>query len=279
MSLVTFNFESQYLGNSHEVSVILPDRPREMEARDFYGSGRRYKVLWLLHGTFGDHTDWVRKSMIEIYAREKNLIAVMPSGLNADYVNWEGFGTGYRMGDYLTEELMPVIHNWFPASDRQEDNYIAGLSMGGGGALKYILSHPDRFAAGAILSAPPLDVESCDWEGTDPANRWGMCSPRFRNKVANAGGREAFVNSVENSWKRMKEMHVASTLPKLMFACGDKDEMYSDYVKFKDRSQEMGMDLHFFELPNLAHEWRFWDPAIQEALRFFELDEKGYANF
>ena len=51
MALLTFNFESQYLNNNHEISVILPDKPREVEPAAFYGSGKKYKVLWLLHGT------------------------------------------------------------------------------------------------------------------------------------------------------------------------------------------------------------------------------------
>ena len=127
MALLHLNFESQYLNNNHEVSVILPDKPRTMTPSEFYGSGRKYKVLWLLHGTFGDHTDWVRKSNIELYACEKDLIVVMPSGLNANYANWEQFSIGYNMYDYLTKELMPLIYNWLPASDKREDNFIAGL--------------------------------------------------------------------------------------------------------------------------------------------------------
>ena len=94
MALLTFNFESQYLNNNHEISVILPDKPREVEPAAFYGSGKKYKVLWLLHGTFGDHSDWIRKSNIELYACEKDLIVVMPSGLNANYANWERFSIG-----------------------------------------------------------------------------------------------------------------------------------------------------------------------------------------
>ena len=56
MSLVQMNFESQYLGVNHEISVILPDKPRTLTPGEFYGSGKKYKVLWLLHGTFGDHS-------------------------------------------------------------------------------------------------------------------------------------------------------------------------------------------------------------------------------
>ena len=62
------------------------------------------------------------------------------------------------MWDYLTEELMPLVYNWFPASSKREDNFIAGLSMGGSGAIQYAVGHPDKFAAAAILSNAPVNV-------------------------------------------------------------------------------------------------------------------------
>ena len=61
MSLIHYNFESQYLNNNTDVNIILPDKPRDKTPEQFYGSGKKYKVLWLLHGTFGDYTDWIRK--------------------------------------------------------------------------------------------------------------------------------------------------------------------------------------------------------------------------
>ena len=158
MSLLKINFESQYLSNNHQVYVILPDKPRNMTPEAFYRSGEKYKVLWLLHGTFGDQTDWVRKSNIELYAEEKNLAVVMPPALNSNYSNWDDTMLGFRMFDYLTEELMPLVYGWLPVSDRREDNFIAGLSMGGRGAVKYAVNHPDKFAAAAILSAVPMDL-------------------------------------------------------------------------------------------------------------------------
>ena len=53
MSLLTYNFESQYLNNNHTITVILPDKKRDISPEEFYRSGKKYKVLWLLHGTFG----------------------------------------------------------------------------------------------------------------------------------------------------------------------------------------------------------------------------------
>ncbi len=117
MALITFNFESKYLGNNHNVGIILPDCPYGANPREFYESGKKYKVLWLLHGTFGDYSDWIRKSNIETYATERDLIVVMPSALNSSYDNWPNFATGYNIWDYFFDELMRLIYNWFPASN------------------------------------------------------------------------------------------------------------------------------------------------------------------
>ena len=248
----------------------MPDKPHGETPGAFYGNGKKYRVLWLLHGTFGDHTDWVRKSMIELYASELELIVVMPSALNSNYLNWPEFGTGYNMEDYLIEELMPFVYGWLPASDKKEDNFISGLSMGGGGALRYILNYPEKFAAGAILSAPPMDLSDTDWEGKNPDDRWGMASPRFRNGVENAGGKEAYIEKEDTLGKIIKT-HSEGTLPKLMFACGERDGFYPKYLAFKELSEKERMGCAFYEYPGLAHEWRFWDLSIQEALKFFKI--------
>ena len=96
MSLIHYNFESQYLNNNTDVNIILPDKPRDKTPEEFYGSGKKYKVLWLLHGTFGDYTDWIRKSNIELYACERDLIVVMPSGLSTSLKARMASGTPLR---------------------------------------------------------------------------------------------------------------------------------------------------------------------------------------
>ena len=88
MALVHLNFNSKYLSGNTDVNILLPDCSGKQEPDAFYGSGKKYPVLWLLHGTFGDYSDWLRKSNVELYAAEKNLMVVMPSAQNADYANW-----------------------------------------------------------------------------------------------------------------------------------------------------------------------------------------------
>ena len=79
MALIHLNFDSKYLSGSTDVNILLPDCARSQEHAAFYGSVKKYPVLWLLHGTFGDYSDWLRKTNVELYAGEKNLIVVMPS--------------------------------------------------------------------------------------------------------------------------------------------------------------------------------------------------------
>lgn len=273
MSLVHLNFESQYLRNNTDVLVVLPDRPRTEDAADFFSNGKKYKVLWLLHGTFGDYTDWIRKSNIELYACENDLIVVMPSALNSDYVNWGGFGAGYDAYDYILKELMPLIHGWFPASSAREDNFIAGLSMGGFGALILGVTAPEKFAAVASLSAPPTAPEKM----IAPMSAPGMpgMENRRANTIANAGGEEAYLNSIRNTWKLITEEYPSGKLPKLAFYCGKEDFLYPGYVEWKEHCQKAGMDgILFEETDGFTHEWRFWDLSIQHALDFFGITKR-----
>ncbi len=283
MSLIQFNFESQYLGNNHEISVILPDKPRGKSPAEFYLSGAKYKVLWLLHGTFGDHSDWIRKSNIELYACERDLIVVMPSGMNANYANWPDFGMGYQMYDYLFEELMPLIYGWFPASDKREDNFVAGLSMGGGGTLKYALGHPEKFGGFAVLSSfardqsflkPYADLTSAEFKerAAEILGSSDRMVSRTIGTICKYPTVGDYLASYENTWDRFKEVLDAGQMPKLYAACGEADGLYPGYLAFKEYCRQLGVDAKFEEIPGYKHEWRFWDITIQHAISYFGLD-------
>ncbi len=264
MAYMQLNFQSEYLKGNTTISVILPDKTWGLSPAEFYNSGKKYKVLWLLHGTFGDHSDWVRKSNIELYACEKDLVVVMPSALNSNYANWEHFSIGYNMYDFMTEELMPLVYNWLPVSDKREDNFIAGLSMGARGACVYAFNHPERFAGVAALSQVPRDI---DWDQQKDPNMF----KRTQGSIDNRGGTEAYFASYENTWRVLNEAIANGiTLPKLYFACGKSDTLYEGYQHFKEHAKKIGLNATFEEFDGYKHEWRFWDMAIQRAIDFFE---------
>ena len=153
MALIHFEFESQFTGHNEDVYIVMPDKKRSETPEEFYGNGKKYPVLWLLHGTFGGYSDWIRKSNLETYACEHDCIVVMMGVGNADYEAWPAFTLGYDATRYVTEELMPMVYNWLPASSKREDNFISGLSMGGGGTGKISINYPENYAAALIMSS------------------------------------------------------------------------------------------------------------------------------
>lgn len=268
MALLTLNFESQYLGGNHTIGVILPDKPHGMTPEEFYNSGKKYKVLWLLHGTFGDYSDWVRKTMIELYAAERDLIVVMPSAMNSNYANWPSFGTGFQMYDYFFKELMPLIYSWLPASDRREDNFIAGLSMGGRGTCLLAFNQPEKFAGACVLSSFPTDLKEVKEQN---GNLW----KRMRKSVINFDSEEEFLNSYQNTWQVLEEnVRQGKQMPRLLFGCGESDVFYPGFLEFKDRADAMGLNADYFSIPELKHEWRFWNMGIERALDYFGIPKK-----
>ena len=136
------------------IPTLLPAQDgmnkREHEFSRFYETHGCYPVLYLLHGTYGDEGDWQRFSRIEDYARHHNVVVVMPYGENGAYRNAKS-GKDYEV--YITEELPKVIQWMVPVSKKREDTYIAGLSMGGGGAVRLGLSHPEIYGYTIGLSA------------------------------------------------------------------------------------------------------------------------------
>ena len=274
MALVHLNFNSKYLSGSTDVNILLPDCARGQDPCGFYGSGKRYPVLWLLHGTFGDYSDWLRKTNVELYASEKNLIVVMPTAQNTDYANWPGFGTGYQVFDYLTEELMPLVYGWFPASEKREDNFIAGLSMGGRGAIAYAWAYPEKFSVLYSMSCVPQDMRlaAAELESGEPApNPWAQLDrDRNRARLLNAGGLEGYLASPQNTWDKAREVAGRTDMPKMIFSCGTSDfVMYRHFQTFRRYAEEIGLEAEFHEVEGYNHEWRFWEREIQRAIDIF----------
>lgn len=288
MAVIHLDFESSFTGCNEDVDIIVPDRKRTETPEQFYLSGRKYPVLWLLHGTFGGHSDWLRKSNIELYACEHDLIVVMPSVMNTDYEAWDNFTLGYDSHRYITEELMPLVYGWLPASRKREDNYIAGLSMGGGGALKLALSHPDMFNACAVLSAIPREFDPEQLEKlyamkhSEVNTSGNSLKPMLRqyNSMHRFDSAEEYLASSANTWRMVDEAAGKKDLPRFLFACGTEDPlMYTNgnYDKFREHCRKIGFKAEFISGPG-SHEWRVWDRDIQKALKFFGFGSEQQGN-
>ena len=119
MALIHCNFYSQELFCGTDLNVIVPSPDSgEVSANAdlrYFHPGAKFKVLYLLHGAFGDYSDWARLTSIERYAQEKHLVVVMPSAGNSFYQNM--LHGGHYL-DYFTKELPAFVATLFPVSDK-----------------------------------------------------------------------------------------------------------------------------------------------------------------
>lgn len=258
MAFIQMNLLSKCLMRTVPVNVILPaDKlvfPGMPERED-----KPYKTLYLLHGIFGNHMDWGTGTRIQRYAEENDLAVVMPAGENAFYVDRADANDFY--GEFVGRELVELTRKMFPLSDKREDTFIGGLSMGGYGAMRNGLKYSDTFGyivslSGALLvedfpkrtNESPLFMERRDYAescfGDLDVMQESDMNPKWMVKKLKADGKE---------------------IPKVFMACGDQDSLLETNKKMAAFLQEQGVDV-IFEVGPGNHEWDFWDTYIKKAV-------------
>ena len=161
MALLHVDFFSDVLGMCAEMDVILPERTRGQIGMEGKRGEGKYPVLYLLHGMSDDHTIWQRRTSIERYAADYGIAVVMPSTQLGWYTDMQ---IGLPWFTYITQELPAICRSFFPnMSEKREDTFVAGLSMGGYGALKCALRAPETYCAAASLSGA-VDVSALTLE-------------------------------------------------------------------------------------------------------------------
>jgi len=140
LDLRTVEFESQAIARTTKYNIVLP--------RDYDSSSQRYPVLYLLHGLTQNYTAWGLSNGTPFYAGlYDDLIVVMPDAGNSWYVNWEVNDEGQQNNweDHIVQDVVNHVDWNFRTIARREGRAIAGLSMGGYGAITLGLRHPEMF--------------------------------------------------------------------------------------------------------------------------------------
>ncbi len=255
MALIHCEFFSEVIGVSSSMYVILPQPARGEIGVGAKAVADRHPALFLLHGMSDNHTIWLRRTSIERYVAPLGLAVVMPAVHRSFYTDQ---AHGYKYWTFISEELPAIARTFFPLSDRREDTFVAGLSMGGYGAFKLALRRPDMFAAAASLSGA-LDI----------AGRASAPSPEYQDTF---GGDLSAVQGGENDLLHLAKELAASDGPRplLYQSCGTEDFLYGENQSFRRSAEALGLPLTYEEGPG-AHEWGYWDAQIQRVLDWLPL--------
>lgn len=238
MARFEVKFISYTLKRSVDLTVVIPSvtvpESFGMDGKTpSHAVGDKYPVLYLLHGMGNHHGDWTSYSNVEFFAEERNIAVVMISGENKFY---KCTADGDDFFAFLNKEVPEFVTNMFPISDRKEDSFIAGLSMGGYGALLHGMNRPDRYAAiGAFSAAVGVVPNTTQADG-----------------------------DVVYDMEKLAE----AEMPPIYLACGTEDMLYQANLQFRDILKNAGRDVTWIEEEGYGHEWRFWNRQVEEFLKW-----------
>jgi putative tributyrin esterase len=247
----TIQFESKLVGKTLPYNVLLPVNYNQTESKT-----KRYPVLYLLHGFSGHYTNWLEKTKLVDYTAGYELIVVMPEGNDAWYTDSATVPTD-KYESYIVQELIPDVEKRFRASSDAGSRAIAGLSMGGYGAIKFGLKHPEMFALAASLSGA---FGAATWDAKEP----GAISDSLKQAFGPANSETRAANDVPRLAREAKAK--GTKLPFLYVDCGTEDHLFGDNREFISLLVELKIPHEYRQLPG-GHSWAYWDSQVQEVLR------------
>jgi putative tributyrin esterase len=233
--------------------VILPET--------YETSSDNYPVLYLLHGLFGSCDNWLELTEIENYLADKEFVVVIPEGRNNWYSDSATIETDKFESSFINE-LIPAVEANFRISVSRENRAIAGLSMGGFGALKFAFKRPDLFIFAGSMSgafnAPHLtgNEKFPDWQELFPS-------------VLEVFGQENNPSRIENDlFKIIREIpeEKESLVPYIYLDCGTKDGFLQVNRELAALLKERRIAFQFDEIPG-GHDWLYWDKQIRVILK------------
>ena len=243
--------KSSLMGREMPYRVILPT--------GYSSRGEeRFPVIYLLHGLTGSYSNWTELTSLGIYAQAYKVIIVTPEGGNGWYTDSVA-NPSDKFESYIIQELIPEIEKKYRAIPARDKRAIAGLSMGGYGALKFGLKHPDKFViagsfSGALGAASFTEKEI---PGAIGKTIDGIFGP--------AGSETRMSNDIFGMIRSMTPERMKA-MPFLYLDCGTEDFLFTNNRQFVDLLVEKKVPHEFRQLPG-AHNWKYWGKQVQEFLR------------
>lgn len=251
LRIQSYQLKSSLMGRDMSYRVIFPT-----VYSNNGNSSHRYAVLYLLHGLFGHFDNWTDKTKLADYSEPYDIIIVTPEGADGWYSDSATVAND-RYESYIVQELIPEIDRKFRTIANRNNRFIAGLSMGGYGAIKFGLKYPDKFSLVGSFS------------GALDAPLRGQDNKNLRPSIVSVFGPEGSKTRMDNDIYRMVREASAETTkgyPYIYFACGTEDFLFQPNREFDALLLEKKVPHEYRELPGV-HAWDFWDAQVQEFLR------------
>lgn len=218
-----------------DIMVTLPSVSASDLGPDAHPSHKitaKYPVLYLLHGYGNDYMCWYRYTSVERYAEERRIAIVTCSVENKMYMNVDAVKENYF--DFVRTELPEFICANFPISDRPQDTYLGGLSMGGYGTLMHGLSHPESYRAIGAFSPAVVLAKMAD----------------------------SFIKPLDISQLLEEDVLQKKQIPDLFLCCGKDDSLFPYVEDFHSLLQKNGISHRYDAVEGYEHEWAFWDGEL-----------------
>jgi len=254
MAKISARIFAKSLGFSTGIEVIIPHNP--------YNHTPVEKVLYLLHGLSDDCTAWTRRTTIELFAEKYNYAVIMPEVQCSFYANM-AYGSNYFT--YVSEELPKICEDIFRINHTREKTFVAGLSMGGYGAVRCGLAKPDFFGACAGFSGA-LDPQA---RSKDLVEKHG-----FERQLIGILGQDKIFPEDANLFKLAEKTALLpeGQKPRVLITCGDKDYLLEDNERFNEHMKKLPIDYKYMIWEG-EHNWKFWEESLTPMFKFFEKEE------
>ena len=229
----------------------------------YENSSQKFPVLYLLHGLFGRFDNWTTNTNLTAYAEKFSFIIVCAEGGDAWWTDNAEI-ENHSFESYLTEELIPGVEEKFNVRAERNSRAIAGLSMGGYGALKFGLKYPEMFFLVGSFSGA---LGAASWTEKDLGGR-NFIAESIMSVYGAADSRTRQENDVYKMTREISPEKIKQ-MPFVYLDCGTEDFLIQSNRDYAALLYEKKIPHEFRQLPG-KHDWRFWDAQIQE---FFELSE------
>ena len=243
-------------------SVYLP--------MDYATSQRSYPVVYLLHGYSDDETGWIQFGEAGRIA-DKGIadgkippcILVIPDGKVTWYCN--SYDKMNLWEDNFINEFIPFIEKEYRIRPRKEYRAIAGLSMGGYGALKLSMRHTDLFSCCVALSSGTFtDKEITDQKDAD--------YERYFGNIFGSGLKgEA---RLSEAWKANNPLDLIHSVPidklksvRYWIDCGDDDFLFNGNSTLHIEMRQLGLP-HEYRVRDGGHQWSYWRSGLETGLEY-----------